>query len=165
MNLFPATRTLLWSCLPCKELFKYFDKKVKYICIHFESDRLECDRIVPPRSFHIWCNGCLLIQGVEFCLGNLANNLSYTYSCFWFTKMAKFMVKTRQAIVDPILMFFKVKANPSSTKNKSSKPKRANTDFYFPLLYTVPPNTITTTPFCTFTWFKQSYIASKLLTL
>ena len=53
VNLFPATRTLLWSCLPCKELFKYFDKKVKYICIHFESDRLECDRIVPPLSFHI----------------------------------------------------------------------------------------------------------------
>ena len=45
--------------------------------------------------------------------------------------------KTRQAIVDPILMFFKVKANPLSTKNKFG-PKRANNDFDFPLLYTIP---------------------------
>ena len=64
---------------------------------------------------------------------NLANNLSYTYSCFWFTKMV-----IGQAIGDPILMFFKVKANPPSTKNKFG-PKRANNDFDFPLLYTNPP--------------------------
>ena len=38
VNLFPTTSTLLWSCLPCKELFKYFDNKVKYICINIESD-------------------------------------------------------------------------------------------------------------------------------
>ena len=66
----------------------------------------------------------------------------------------------RQAIGDPILMFFKVKANPPTTKNKPD-PKRAKTDVYFALLYTYrPPPTI-----CTFTWFKQTYISSKLLTV
>ena len=43
-----------------------------------------------------------------------------------------------QAIGDPILMFFKVKANPPTTKNKPD-PKRAKTDVYFALLYTSRP--------------------------